>query len=90
MAMGTTAKPGISIPRPIAVGEGTQRASFGFPSRRVSTTPRTSAIIRACSALAGKAPNPFERSSAKPAHFTLTGEERPVSPPTPYFARTSG
>jgi len=81
----TTAKPGMSIPRPMAVGEGTQRASFGFPSRTVSTRrgPARSPAPAAPRRQGGRIPS---RAARRSRHFTLMGEERPPSPPTPYFA----
>ena len=88
--IGITENPGMSMPSPMAVGDGMNRPNRGLASRRVRTTPMASAMISAHKALDGSAPNPFESSSAKPAHFTLMGEVRPPSPPIPYLARTAG
>src|SRR5919197_4704058 len=92
---------GINIPSPTPVGEG--RYFRYFDSKMVITTPSTTAITSAPRQYLGSALNPFERISAKPAHFTLIGEVSGASPelanaasipyrsaPIPYVRLSSG
>ena len=54
ITIGTTAKPGMSMPSPIAVGDGTKRPKRGL-TRAPSARPRsTSATTSATSALDGE------------------------------------
>src|SRR5438132_14234090 len=80
---------GTSIPIPMPVGEGTQFTPR--VSRTAKMTPIMEAITSAPTAPGGNALRPFERISAKPAHFREIGELSPACSPTiPYVLRSSG
>src|SRR6266851_7021730 len=74
---------------PAPVGEGTQECLRS--SRTVKMTPRIDPMTSAVIAPAGNELSPFERISAKPAHFREIGEVSPACGPTiPYVLRNKG
>src|SRR5947208_3416146 len=80
---------GTNIAMPTPVGDGTHVAPR--PSRRAKMMPRTAPTTSAPIAPGGSALKPFDRISAKPAHFRDIGEVRPALLPTiPYVSRSNG
>src|SRR5581483_1043209 len=82
------ATPGSSMPRPVALADG--RNFLNRCSNNVSRMPAITAMMNAVRQPLGSAWKPFDRISAKPAHFTAVGAVRPCSPPTPYFDASTG
>ena len=78
---------GISIPMPMAAGDGVY--SPHFSASRVRTTPTVIPITKPIRHHGGRAPSPFVNNSAKPAHFTLIGEDKPDGP-IPNLSRSTG
>src|ERR1700752_1132024 len=77
---------GNNIPIPIADGEGTFSQNFSTKSvNKIPTAIPTKSPIKHPG---GNASNPFVSNSAKPAHFTLIGDESPSGPIPNLFRRT--
>src|SRR5258705_13026525 len=68
----------INMPIPIAAGDGT--FSPNFSANKVRRMPTTIPIAQPTRQPGGNALSPLVSSSAKPAHLTPIGEDRPAGP----------
>src|SRR5579871_1829848 len=85
--IGSIVAPGINIPMPTAVGDGSTLPHRGSSTEMIA--PAATAMSIAVKQPSGSLLNPAFNSSANPAHLTEIGDERPL-PPMPYFRRSAG